>query len=640
MTQLEQRLNPDTSQRGMSWGRRLFAQLRVRLLLLVLMAVLPALGLAVYSGFDQRTTARREAQDDAHRIARHAAAEQRQLVEGSRQLLVTLAHLKEVRPDRAVEAQALFTSLKGVHPFYANLGAIDAKGIPFASAVPLTGSVDLSDRSYFTQARATGKFSVGEFQKGRITDKSSLNMAYPIKREGTGEFLGVVYVALDLGWLTQFASRSDLPEGSTLTVIDRRGTILVRYQAPDSGKNWTGHSVTNHPIVMKQLRQGGEVQGTYTGLDGMQRLYASTPLTRTGGVPDAHVFVGIPVQTAYAAANRSMILSFVFLGIVSTLALAAAWSGGDLFVLRQVNGIVTAARQMREGNLSARSGLDYGPGELGQLARSFDEMAGTIEKQMQDMRVTQAELKALNEELEARVLERTLDLKRSNEDLEQFAYVASHDLQEPLRMVSSYIQLLRQRHGDKLDSNAREYIAFALDGATRMQQLIVDLLAYSRIGREGKQSGEVDLNQALDRALANLQVAIAESQAEIVKVPMPVVRGDLTLLTQIFQNLVGNALKFRGEAKPLVEITVSPQGREWRFSVSDNGMGIAPQDFERVFVVFQRLHSRDTYSGTGIGLSVVKKIVERHGGRIWVESALGKGTTFHFTLPKLDADGS
>ena len=168
----------------------------------------------------------------------------------------------------------------------------------------------------------------------------------------------------------------------------------------------------------------------------------------------------------------------------------------------------------------------------------------------------------------------------------------------------------------------------------------MDLLAYSRIGREGKQFGEVDLNQALDRALANLKVAIAESQAEIVKVPMPVVRGDLTLLTQIFQNLVGNALKFRGEAKPLIEITVSPQGKEWRFSVSDNGIGIAPQDFERVFVVFQRLHSRDTYSGTGIGLSVVKKIVERHGGRIWVESTLGKGTTFHFTLPQLDADGS
>ena len=635
MSQAKQTAAPDSNQGASSLVRRFFARLRVRLLLLVLMAVLPALGLAVFSGFEQRTTAKREAQENAQRIARHAASEQRQIFEGSRQLLVTLAQLKEVRPDRAEEAQALFASLKGVHPFYANLGAIDARGIPFASAVPLPGPVDLSDRSYFTQARTTGKFSVGEFQTGRITGKPSLNMAYPIKREGTGEFLGVVYVALDLGWLMQFASRSDLPEGSTLTVIDRRGVILVRYQAPDSGKNWTGHSVTNHPIVMKQLRQGGEVQGSYTGLDGVKRLYASTPLTRTAGVPDAHVFVGIPVQTAYAAANRSMFLSFVFLGIVSALALGAAWSGGDLFVLRQINGIVTAARQLREGNLSARSGLDYSPGELGQLARSFDEMAATIEKQVQDMRVTQAELKALNEELEARVLERTLDLKRSNEDLEQFAYVASHDLQEPLRMVHSYIQLLRQRHGDNLAPNAQEYITFALDGATRMQQLIVDLLAYSRIGRQGKQFTEVDLDQVLDRALANLRVVIEETGAEILHAPLPKVQGDLTLLTQIFQNLIGNGLKFRGEAKPVIEISVSPQGREWQFAISDNGIGIAPQDFERVFVVFQRLHSRDTYPGTGIGLSVVKKIVERHGGRIWVESGLGKGTTFYFTLPKL-----
>lgn len=636
MIQPEQPADPDANKNGTSYGQRFFSRLRVRLLLLVLMAVLPALGLAVYSGFDQRTTARREAQENAQRIARHAAAEQRQIIEGSRQLLVTLAQLKEIRPERAAEAQALFSSLKGVHPFYANLGAIDARGIPFASAMPVPDGVDLSDRSYFKMARATGKFSVGEFQKGRITDKSSLNMAYPLKREGTGEFLGVVYVALDLGWLTQFASRSDLPEGSTLTVIDRKGTILVRYQAPDFGKNWIGQSVTNHPIVMKQIQQGGEVQGTYIGLDGLKRLYASTPLTRTGGVPDAHVFVGIPVQTAYAAAHRSMFLSFVFLGIVSTLALAAAWSGGDLFVLRQINGIVTAARQMREGNLSARSKVDYSPGELGQLARSFDEMATTIEKQMQDMRLTQAELKALNEELEARVLERTLDLKRSNEDLEQFAYVASHDLQEPLRMVSSYIQLLRQRHGDKLDPNAQEYLTFALDGATRMQQLIVDLLAYSRIGRQGKQFADVDLNQVLDRALANLKVVIEESGAEILRAPLPKIHGDLTLLTQVFQNLLGNALKFRGEARPAIEITVSPQGREWQFAISDNGIGIAPQDFERVFVVFQRLHNRNTYPGTGIGLSVVKKIIERHGGRIWVESALGKGTTFHFTLPKLD----
>lgn len=201
-------------------------------------------------------------------------------------------------------------------------------------------------------------------------------------------------------------------------------------------------------------------------------------------------------------------------------------------------------------------------------------------------------------------------------------------------MVSSYIQLLRQRHGDKLDPNAQEYLTYALDGATRMQQLIVDLLAYSRIGRQGKEFTEVDLDQVLDRALANLKVVIEETGAEILRAPLPKIHGDLTLLTQVFQNLVGNALKFRGEDRPTIEITVAPQGREWQFAISDNGIGIAPQDFERVFVVFQRLHSRDTYPGTGIGLSVVKKIVERHGGRIWVESRLGKGTTFYFTLPK------
>jgi light-regulated signal transduction histidine kinase (bacteriophytochrome) len=171
-----------------------------------------------------------------------------------------------------------------------------------------------------------------------------------------------------------------------------------------------------------------------------------------------------------------------------------------------------------------------------------------------------------------------------------------------------------------------------------MQQLINDLLAYSRVGRQGKQFVPVNCNEALDRALGNLKMAIAESDAEITREPLPTVNGDLTLLTQLFQNLVGNALKFRGEQPLKVHIEASRQGTDWQFSVSDNGIGIAPQDFERIFVIFQRLHGREKYPGTGIGLSMCKKIVERHGGRIWLESKLGKGTSFFFTLPVMASD--
>jgi light-regulated signal transduction histidine kinase (bacteriophytochrome) len=225
-----------------------------------------------------------------------------------------------------------------------------------------------------------------------------------------------------------------------------------------------------------------------------------------------------------------------------------------------------------------------------------------------------------------------LELKRSNEELERFAYVASHDLQEPLRTVASYVQLLERRYADKLDADAKEFIGFAVEGAKRMQQLIDDLLAFSRVGTRGAPLIPIASDLPLNISLENLGAAIAESNAVIERTALPVVLGDATQLRLLFTNLVGNAIKFRGVERATVRITAVRDGSFWRFSVSDNGIGIAPEYFERIFVIFQRLHLREEFAGTGIGLAICKKIVERHGGRIWVESELGKGSTFWFTL--------
>jgi PAS domain S-box-containing protein len=235
---------------------------------------------------------------------------------------------------------------------------------------------------------------------------------------------------------------------------------------------------------------------------------------------------------------------------------------------------------------------------------------------------------------EAELLDKVAELNRSNVELAQFAYIASHDLQEPLRMVASYTQLLSRRYKGKLDSEADEFIAFAVDGATRMQRLIQDLLMYSRVGTKGGVFLDISSEDAMHRALANLRGAIDNAGALVTHGPLPRVHADQTQLIQLFQNLVGNAIKYQKPGVPKIHISAALQdvGGKWDFSVADNGLGIETKYFERIFGMFQRLHKREEFEGTGIGLAICRKIVERHGGNLWVESQVGQGSTFRFSL--------
>lgn len=235
---------------------------------------------------------------------------------------------------------------------------------------------------------------------------------------------------------------------------------------------------------------------------------------------------------------------------------------------------------------------------------------------------------------EVRLTDAMAELERSNKDLEQFAYVASHDLQEPLRMVSSYTQLLAQHYEGRLDEKAKKFMDYAVDGAVRMQRLINDLLTYSRIGTRGKPLETTDTQALLGEAIINLTAIIEEKRAIITNDDLPTVRADASQLMQVFQNLISNAIKFQGENVPHIHVSAQDKGREWVFSIRDNGIGIEKQYSDRVFVIFQRLHTRQEYPGTGIGLAVCKRIVERQGGRIWFESEPGKCSTFFFTMPK------
>jgi len=339
--------------------------------------------------------------------------------------------------------------------------------------------------------------------------------------------------------------------------------------------------------------------------------------TLQGGISDAR-------ERAVTELNdSSTVLDVVFIavaaGLAATVVLLAV--GLRAAAIRPLHQLAAEARLVADGNFEHRVDLT-GPREVTDLAADVNAMRERI-------------LQALAESRQANILlqEHTEELERSNAELEQFAYVASHDLQEPLRKVASFTQLLQRRYAGQLDARADQYIEFAVDGARRMQALINDLLQYSRVGRTTREPALISSDAALNQARSNVAAAIEETGATVETGHLPLVLAELTLLTAVFQNLLSNALKFRGDKPPRIVITCTKDEPFWLFSVADNGIGIDPEYAERIFVIFQRLHERSAYPGTGIGLAMTRKIIEYFGGRIWLDTAYTEGSRFLFTLP-------
>ena len=334
------------------------------------------------------------------------------------------------------------------------------------------------------------------------------------------------------------------------------------------------------------------------------------------------------MMALYRTADDTATASTVMLAYLLILVFLIVSIGAGWWIVRHIKNSVEELRAGTE--MVARGDLGYrvagqGRDELGLLARRFNQMVAQLEATT----VSKEELEKAHDALS----KRTEELTRSNVELDQFASVVSHDLQEPLRMIKAYVHLLQTQYRGKLDKDADEFIGFAVDGAKRMQGLINDLLTYSRVGTRGKEFTATDCNVVLARTLLNLKMAIDESGAKITQDELPAVVGDEFQLGQLFQNLIGNAIKYCSQRPPEIHVGCESDGEMWRFAIKDNGIGIDPEYSERIFVIFQRLHTRQEYPGTGIGLAICKKIVERHRGEIWVESEPGKGSTFYFTLP-------
>ena len=330
------------------------------------------------------------------------------------------------------------------------------------------------------------------------------------------------------------------------------------------------------------------------------------------------VVVGVlHLELSYEKTDNKIMSYTIFILLISLSGLVVSFIMvmflSDRIVIRRIEELNRMSYEIGKGNMHHRI-CDRSNDELGTLASAFNNMGEELENEKD------------------RVLGINGDLMRSNTDLEQFAYVSSHDLQEPLRMISGYVDLIKRKYKGALDSDMDKYIEFIVGGVNRMQLLIDDLLKYSRVSTLASPLVLINCENILEDSLLNLKISINESGAVVTHDPLPTVMADGSQLTQVFQNLISNAIKFKGSEPPRIHIGVEKKEEMWVFSVADNGIGIAPEFFDRIFVVFNRLHSSEKYSGTGIGLSICKKIVERYGGKIWVDSKIGRGSKFYFTI--------
>jgi len=540
-------------------------------------------------------------------------------VSSTRQLLTTLAALPQVRNLDARACNRLFGEILHSDARYLNLQLFRPTGESVASVVPPPPGLNVSDRKYFRDAIRRQAFSAGEYIVGRTVNRPTFNFALPVMGD-RGELLGVIQAAVNLERVNDIFDKSHFPAGSALVLLDGTGTILSHTA---DARRLIG-TKDDPGIFNDMIAMQGNERTTLRFSGGSYRIMAYRSLQLAGDTtPYLHIRLEVPEEAILSHANRILARNLWLLALAIGLAAVAVLAYANLVILNRTKRLVRSSKLLASGARGVQVGIPYSEGEFGLIAQAFDDMARTLALREEERATVEAAQKdAANK------------LAESNQQLQHFAYIASHDLQEPLRTITSFIQLLARRYQGKLDKDADEFIAFITEGAKRMQSLINDLLDYSRVESQGRPFVAFAAEGALRAALMNLKKRIGESGAEITHDPLPTITGDEIQIARVFQNLFSNAIKFRSDERPRIHVACQQTPGEWQFRITDNGIGIDERYFERIFEIFQRLHGRDAYPGTGIGLAVCKKIVERHGGCIGVASEPGKGSCFTFSVNK------
>lgn len=611
--------------------------LRSTMLAVIVLAIVPTLGLTLLHGIEHMHDSKRQAQVQALGLAADIAHEQSELTVSSRRILQTLAMTPAIQQhDAAQSTRLLQPLLKEYGEPYLNFLAIDVNGQAFAQS--MQGKLNnYMDRQWFRDVLQTGKAVTSGFIIGKAIKRPIMAMSWPA-RDADDNIHAVLAVGIGLASLEHRLGSSLVPKGSIIGICDHEGTILAR---EPSRPELIGTNKKDFPLIrsMMTTREGVLEEAT---LDGVERIVAFTRM-----FPDIDkspiIYVGVDRAVAYAEAWSGLYRQFLWLTVLLCAGLAVAAFFGGRFLVQPAAEIADAADKIGQGKLSRRICEQQLVREYGQIASAFNAMAGQLEARALKLEEQAATLVQNNAELTDQIASRMRaeqnlarhaeKLQRSNEELEQFAYVASHDLQEPLRIIYSYLQLIERRYQPIIDDDGKRFIQATKDASERMRALIHGLLDYSRLSTRAQPFEEVDITSVMSEARQLLSESIAECAAVLTEDPLPVVPADRRQMLQLFQNLISNAIKYRKpDQTPHVHVSGQAEDDHWHFTIRDDGIGIEAEYHERIFGMFQRLHSRAHYQGTGIGLTLCRKIVERHNGRIWVESKAGQGSTFHFTL--------
>lgn len=607
---------------------RVGTSLGILLMLLVSVALLPAAVFVGYASAERRDDLREHVEREGFGLALQAGAEYQRQVQAARQTMSALAQWPELHTDDADACRKRLSSLIDGTNSWAGVGVVEADGSLFCATRNDTLPSEIPRARWFLDAMAGNPFGDGNFYASSAHDFGFSTYGFPLA-QADGQVDRVLYVNLILTWPNVERRLVDNAPGTTLMAWDGEGRVVARSSnaVPLMGEPTGGNRVVADMLSKRE----GVVSGSLLG--DIERMFAFVPLTAAAAAEVAVVAVGVPLEAAFAKADRALVRNLAALGVVAALSFGGAWFVGERYIHRPVQATVDASRRFRSGDLRARAGSFDDREHLGGLTSAFDQMADEVERQRLALLSAQSAQRKLNDELEDRVRERTADLQETVKELEAFTYTVSHDLRSPLRTIHGLGQALREDYSRDLSPEALRLVDRIQSSSTRMASLIDDLLELSRVGRAPLNRVRVDLSRMAQDILGDLRRADSRRNADVRIDPGLSAVGDPGLVHILLQNLLENAWKFTSNTRDAsIEIVREPTSEGEAFVVRDNGAGFDMAYAEKLFEPFTRLHRDAEYEGTGIGLATVRRIVERHGGRICAEGKPGRGASFIFTL--------